>query len=390
MWEYLGSPKSKKASMASRVEVPIFKDSNLGTHFAIHVNPNIAAGDFKREIEKAHLNCFPEVGEIKVNGLMVKRKSCLYHLPDSFPMKHAFQGSKGTWFIHVEACPRSDSDKWGISKRLAAEIRNQTFNSSNVTDSLEPRNCDSANKNHANCKRKNRGIKRIPCLKFVPQLILGTIYLSKRKKKKKKKKKRVKKTQFLHRTVKGLEMCSHGGNEGSTAKEREFVPSRMEDDGRQKCQSGATLETHSETSLETASVSGIIKKYFSDYDDVTFSSDFKSKANQSPREEQLMLGTGDNCSQAEGSALQEFTPKTPPRILPFPLATDLSCEISRAKFKRTEVGKRLLLASNKLGVSASMQRPTAGPLRFGDRKLSVSKSSSLVRTVVFEMSDDDE
>ncbi|KAI8536851.1 hypothetical protein RHMOL_Rhmol10G0288100 [Rhododendron molle] len=82
-----------------------------------------------QEIERAHLNCFPKVGEIRADGLMVKKKSFFYHLPDSLPIKHVFQGAKGTWFIHIEVCSRRVSDKSGLSESLAAEIRDQTSNS---------------------------------------------------------------------------------------------------------------------------------------------------------------------------------------------------------------------------------------------------------------------
>ncbi|XP_057465559.1 uncharacterized protein LOC130755203 isoform X2 [Actinidia eriantha] len=141
--------------MASRVKTPAFIDTNLGTHIAIDVCPDITASDFKRYIEGAHLNCFPKVGEITV-----KRKSHFYHLPDSFPIKHAFQGSKRTWLIHMEACSQSGFDKLGLLQRLDAEIRDQPSNSSDVKDSLETKNfVSSAKKNNSNCKGKKRGKK---------------------------------------------------------------------------------------------------------------------------------------------------------------------------------------------------------------------------------------
>ncbi|KAF7129291.1 hypothetical protein RHSIM_Rhsim10G0199400 [Rhododendron simsii] len=96
--------------------------------------------ELMEEIERAHLNCFPKVGEIRADGLMVKEKSFFYHLPDSLPIKHVFQGAKGTWFIHIEVCSRRVSDKSGLSESPSAEMKDQTSNSCNITDSLEHEN----------------------------------------------------------------------------------------------------------------------------------------------------------------------------------------------------------------------------------------------------------
>ncbi|XP_058185360.1 uncharacterized protein LOC131302635 isoform X2 [Rhododendron vialii] len=76
-----------------------------------------------QEIERTHLNCFPKVGEIRADGLMVKKKSFFYHLPDSLPIKHVFQGAKGTWFIHIEVCSRRVSDKSDETKEGQREFR---------------------------------------------------------------------------------------------------------------------------------------------------------------------------------------------------------------------------------------------------------------------------
>ena len=88
--------------------------------------------------------------------------------------------------------------------------------------------------------------------------------------------------------------------------------------------------------------------------------------------------------------MPQFRPKTPLRILHFPLLTDIRSKPSRNKFKRTEVGKCLVVASNKLGISANTQKYASDLCRLGDQKLSVPKSSSLVRGIVFEISDGDE
>ncbi|KAF7145832.1 hypothetical protein RHSIM_Rhsim04G0012300 [Rhododendron simsii] len=368
--------------MGSTAKVPVFATTSLGTNIAIDVSPNITAGDLKREIERAHVNCFPKVGEIRADGLMVKKKSFFYHLPDSLPIKHVFQGAKGAWFSHIEVCSRRVSDKSVLSECLAAEIRDQTSNSCNVTDSLQPENSlSSAKNNNSSCRRTKRGTQRIPRLKSVLQLAFGRVHLSKRKKRK-----RVKKNYFLHPAVKGLKESLRVGNEGDIATERKLA-SITEGDQNEAHKSNALLENASETFSETVSVSGIIKKYFSDYEEVTFCSNYTSRAYKSQRREQMMAGTNDTCSDAKASAMPQFTPKTPLRSLPSLLPTDLSCKTSRNKLKRPEVGKRLVVASNKLGISASMRKSATGLC--GRRDL-VPKSSSLVRSIVFEVSDNDE
>ncbi|KAF4380848.1 hypothetical protein G4B88_010778 [Cannabis sativa] len=90
-------------AMTSNIKVSIFADTNLGTRIAMAVPPEITAVDFKRKFERVHCKYFAGSGEIEVCGLMVKKKSRFYYLPDSIPMKYAFQGVRGTWFLHVEA-----------------------------------------------------------------------------------------------------------------------------------------------------------------------------------------------------------------------------------------------------------------------------------------------
>ncbi|KAH7843925.1 hypothetical protein Vadar_022451 [Vaccinium darrowii] len=370
--------------MDSRAKVPVFVNTNLGTHIAIDVSPNTTAGYLKREIERAHVSCFPKVGEIRANGLMVKQKSFFYHLPDSLPIRHVFQGSKGTWFIDMEVCSRRVSDKSGLSECYGAEIRDQTHTSSNIIHALQPKNSVSnTNKSNLSCRQNRRGKTRIPYLRSVLQLAIGTIHLSKRKKRK-----RIKKNHFLHPTVKRFKEGHSFGNEGGDAVKRKLA-SMTGGEHTEAWKSSTLSDNTSEAFSETASVSGIIKKYFYDYEEVTLYSDYAARANQSQRREQVPTGTDDNCPEAKASTLPQFTPKTPLRRLRrSPLPADLCCKTSRNKFKRTEVGKRILVASSKLGICASM--PQSGFYRHRNGKLLAPKSSSHVRSIVFEVSDNDE
>ncbi|KAL7160650.1 hypothetical protein ABFS83_01G110900 [Erythranthe nasuta] len=88
----------------SNVQKPVFVDTNLGTHLAVPISPDITAKEFMVELELAHLNCFPEFGSISVTAVMVKQKSRLYHLSESLPLKYAFTSSKSScWFLQSHA-----------------------------------------------------------------------------------------------------------------------------------------------------------------------------------------------------------------------------------------------------------------------------------------------
>ncbi|KAE9450259.1 hypothetical protein C3L33_17834, partial [Rhododendron williamsianum] len=109
--------------------------------------------------------------------------------------------------------------------------------------------------------------------------------------------------------------------------QRKLFASITKGDQNEAQKSSALLENPSETFLETVSVSGVMMKYFSDYDEMIIA--------------------------PKASAMPQFTPKTPPRSFLSMLPTDLSCKTSRNNIKRPDVGKRLVVASNKLGISAS-------------------------------------
>ncbi|XAR67358.1 hypothetical protein NMG60_11002077 [Bertholletia excelsa] len=341
--------------MASKERVAVFIDTNLGTHIAIDVSPDITAGDFKRDLEQAHLNCFPKLGEIRVNGLMVKQKSTFYRLPDSFPVKHAFLNFRRTWVIQMEAYPLSGSNNLILSRYLDSETRDLKSHGTGDTHPLEPQNCaPSSRKNNLNCKAKKKGVKRIPCSKIVLQVILGATCL------KRKKRRGLKEKQF----------------EGSSSEDKELIVPKIEGQYREEWNSCATVENPSEETLsETVSISGIIRKYFSDYEEVTCCSDIASRANKSQQGELVDARAN----------LPHFAVKTPPRMLIFPLPTDQGPRTSRDTFKKAQVGKRMVVASNMLRTSASKQKSSSGLCKSNDHK-----SSSLVQSIVFEISDSED
>ncbi|XP_076897029.1 uncharacterized protein LOC143550219 isoform X1 [Bidens hawaiensis] len=222
------------------IEVPVFIDTSLQTHIVVSVSPDLTAAEFNRKFEMMHLNCFPGIGNIKVDGLMVKKKSHLYHLPASMPIKHVFQDSKKTWFLYTK-----------ISSKPESEI-------------------------------SHRGLSENICEKPIKK-----------------------------------------------------------------------MEPTSERMSETVSISGIIKKYFSVFDDEVTSSGSKARA-------------------------PNYAPKTPPTIT----KVGGSREMKR-------IGKRLIVAANNLGISTSDKKPVISLCKQRSDTFRVPKSSSsTVRHPVFEIGEE--
>ncbi|XP_017620600.1 uncharacterized protein LOC108464837 isoform X1 [Gossypium arboreum] len=96
-------PDSTSGCGCSDVYHSIFIDSNLDTHLAMIVSDSETVSDLKKKILYEHPLCFPNIGEIKINALKVKRKGFLYHLSDSMFVKSAFGGVSRSWFLSVDA-----------------------------------------------------------------------------------------------------------------------------------------------------------------------------------------------------------------------------------------------------------------------------------------------
>lgn len=383
---------------ASTVEVPVFIDTNLGTRIAMAIPPDITAGDFKREAERVHFSCFPNSGEIMIQGLMVKRKSFFYHLPESMPMKYAFQGKKGTWFLHVEARALSDLSMAGLPKGVAPKVVEHVLRDGNKdTVCLEPQNfVTSTGKTDTRGEGKKRSSERSNCLKPFLQELRSTVSLPKEKANK-----RLKKHHRLECTASEIKKGCNGRNEetpGVTTKERsDICASANEVEPREGLSSSAIVEAPSDMSSEVVSVTAIIKRYFPICNEVSsFSSpsisniDVTHRTFQSQMEEQLKTKTVDKCSSIQVDALPGFTVKTPPRMLPSPLQTARTPDCLGGKPGTPRVGKRLILASSNLRILGSKQRPAISHCRFKDGKVLEPNSSSLVKNPVFQMSYNDD
>ncbi|KAI3754092.1 hypothetical protein L2E82_26228 [Cichorium intybus] len=249
------------ATASSAIEVPVFIDTSLGTHIAISVSPDLTAAEFKRKFESMHSDCYPGIGNIKVNGLMVKKKSYLYHMPESMPIRHAFHGFKGTWFLYTEAYP--------LNNKVPSTPQSELIN-----------NGLSENRTKKKCTKSRSKIRR------------------------------------------------NEHKEGSHANSFESVPISV-------------------------SVSGIIKKYFSVYDEVT-------SVNSRPQ-------------------VTKCAPKTPPTMTSVRALRDLR--------KCSGVGNGVIVAANNLGISSN-KKPVISLCKYKCDTSSDLKSSSHVRHPVFEIGEE--
>ncbi|KAM7277969.1 hypothetical protein ACFE04_005103 [Oxalis oulophora] len=164
------------ASSTTRVvEVAAFVDTNLGsTHLAMGVSPHITAADFKREFETMHFSCFPKLGEIKVQNLLVKWRMCLYHLPDSMPINHVFQGFKRTWFLHIQALRLNSFPKPSLSNSPPSVAENSTvphctvtgLKKSDITSNVINPNPEEVTQNASDPKKRKRRNRESKALNF--------------------------------------------------------------------------------------------------------------------------------------------------------------------------------------------------------------------------------
>ncbi|KHN47723.1 hypothetical protein glysoja_026412 [Glycine soja] len=377
-------------------EVTVFADTNLGTRIAFNAPPDITAASLKRDFEKAHFSCLPDIGEIQVNALRkhtsVKQKPCFYYLPDSFPLKYAFPAMRGTWFLHVEVkhlkhlcilCPPDDAAVLSKHKDL--------------------KTCNGEDK--AKCKSEEKKMEG-----FQPHHALW---------------KRMKLLIMFQRSrTKRISHENHAQNTASGMPER--YPSRFGDKSTGMSNKSSdvmpenkvenVVELHpnsmqcslSKMSTQVISVTGIIHKYFSSFNGIdnfssSSNSDITSKSIHS--EIEVHSNTREHsCSKRQSDSLPQFTPKTPPHVLHAPFHVESvsiksGCKNRKSNFgkhlksggknRKSKVGKHLLsgdenreskigncllAASRSLGVSITKHDPALSFCRFKDRKLLHDKS----------------
>ncbi|KAJ8546550.1 hypothetical protein K7X08_032624 [Anisodus acutangulus] len=342
------------------VEIPVFVDTNLDTRIVVPVSLHTTPNDFKRELERAHLNCFPQLGQIKVDAVMVERNSCFYHLPETLPLKHVFQHLKGFRSLHVEVCQYDILYKPGSS-----ELNQHGDVICTISDPTKLKTSMKGTKfDKLKCRRKVKKKKRFPCLRSTLSDVLRIIHSSKKKKKTKKKRNKTREGNTFNclevpddPIVVSKASSAHPayGREGRGDEEQSSCPA---------------AESNGEDLSEAVSVSGIIRKYFSSHDEVNSSSRFSDQGAQTLQGDHTGAGTNLRDLNVERASLSPFPVKTPLQI------SDES--VSRAsinKSKGIEIGSRIVSASKGLSSLRS-------------RRL-LPKSASLIRNLAFEISDGD-
>ncbi|KAL1556172.1 hypothetical protein AAHA92_11827 [Salvia divinorum] len=231
-------------STVSDVPKAVFTDTNLGTRLAVSVSPYITADDFKREVERAHLNCFPKFGTIMVKAVMVTRKLQRYHLSGSLPLKYAFLDSNATWFLQTDIILSNVPTRVESSKHNEAEVHKRSSAVTVLTDSVEPGGSSFENK--TKCKRKKVKVRRFTYLG--PSMLKVSAASCFRRKKKRKNVKKIPKMRHH----------SQGSTQHSLV-EKELLceyATRAEVNLCKKANSNVIAEATSETVSEPASVSG--------------------------------------------------------------------------------------------------------------------------------------
>ncbi|CAE6201029.1 unnamed protein product [Arabidopsis arenosa] len=81
----------------------VYVETNLDTRLALPVHKDEIISDFKDKVIKEHKKVFPEIGEIHISALKVKRRRKFYHFSESLNVCKAFDGISRNWFMYVDA-----------------------------------------------------------------------------------------------------------------------------------------------------------------------------------------------------------------------------------------------------------------------------------------------
>ncbi|CAI8589992.1 unnamed protein product [Vicia faba] len=367
-------------------EVAIFADTNLGTRIAFNSPFHVTAGTLKRDFEKVHFTCLPDIGEIQVHGLMVRRKSCFYYLPDSFPVKNVFPTMRETWFLHVEVRPVSCLRVPCLPCDAATALKQRN---------LMTYNCKT--KTRCNIEEK-REEELNPCAYPSKENEVIDHVL----------KEKGNSHENSEHGMQERDSCRFGDKPTSTAS---AMPETNVEFQVELCAS-SVQETPSKMSTQVISVSGIINKYFSGFNGInkfssSSNSDVTSRVVHSEIEVQSNTGGAHSCSKKQVDSLSQFSPKTPPHV---PLHVEFvsknsgsktrkpkveKCSRKRrskvekcSKNRRSKVGKFLLSASKSLGASNNKQSPALSLCKFKNIKL--LEEISQINHSIFSICDSDD
>ncbi|KAL2335535.1 hypothetical protein Fmac_016748 [Flemingia macrophylla] len=357
------------------------------------------------DIEKAHISCLPDIGEIQVNGLMVKRKSCFYYLPDSLPMKYAFPAMRGTWFLHVE-----------VKHLKCFHIPFTPCHAAVLSKHKDSTTCK--NEDKARCNNEEKKPEAFQPSAYLVEEHETTNHVSEMQEEKGSSYENH--MQSVATRMSEIYPCRFGDKSTGTANESPHVMPENIGENLVELHTNSMQGSLSKMSTQVISVTGIISKYFSGFNGIdnfssSSNSDVTSRAVHSEIEVQSTPRER-SFSKRESDSLSQFTPKTP-HVLHAPLLVDLVSKISGDKNRKLKVGKhlpsggknrkskvgkrlsgsknrkskigsRLLVASRSIGVSTTKHDPTLSLCRFKDRKQLQDKSQINGSIFSFSSSDD--
>ncbi|KAJ6289147.1 hypothetical protein OIU76_025032 [Salix suchowensis] len=326
------------------------------------------------ELEKMHFNCFPKMGVVKVYELKVRRNNCFYHLPESLPVKYAFQGLKGNWFLHV-AIRSSNSFRNKHSLQCLDAKDGDISDGSNATGSL----VTDTRKNDMIPNGNSKRIKGLLGIKSPAELPKTDPCIDKRSKEKKrlaeidKEFDRSKKNPKLAaRECSGLLTPGNEVKPG-TVELSKNAPYFKKMSKEKKRLADINNEFERKALPKIVACSKKRSKEKKRMADLNKEFDRRKKAPN--------LAAAKVCSGLL-TPINQVDIRTPPRTLP----TDLRPGSSGNKLKTTSaVGKLMMTAANKLKIPSNERRPALSSYRFR----APSSASSVVRRSIFDISDSD-
>ncbi|XP_078441546.1 uncharacterized protein LOC144711423 [Wolffia australiana] len=131
---------------------PVFIDTNIDTHIALPVSDLDTVADLKKKARIEHASCFPQIGDINILAMKVKRRSAYYHLSDAMLVKTSFEGIKGTWFLQMDVSVVSSdcktdafleagalpiADALGKSRSPTLQVSNRSISAGYLGDQMD-------------------------------------------------------------------------------------------------------------------------------------------------------------------------------------------------------------------------------------------------------------
>ncbi|XP_016902960.1 uncharacterized protein LOC103501255 isoform X1 [Cucumis melo] len=323
---------------------------------------------FPGEVERVHFNCFPSIGEIKVDGFMVKQNSNFYHLPDTLLTKLASR-LEVMQFLHVKARPLNE-----FIEPCIPENANCSPNLNYATYPMERRGyMGTACKSKIRINGKKHIRKRFQRQNCLSRLVgRGVLAWNTRRKRKITNKKQVLEHMEKNSDTKGLIKDVDNPNGSIDTLSYHCVPNDEVRTTKRRLASSSLVEaaTDSELSSEAMSVSSIIKRYFSSNDiESSISNQSRCDITQIRPEEYLKM----KKNMGRGPSLLPL--KVPFKPCP-------------QKAERSKLGKRLVMASYNLGISPIRGRPEISLCNAKGKKF--QEMMTLAKSSCFEISDSED